>query len=334
MSPGEQALRSDTGTATIGHAEIRIKGKNVHVPAAQIQGRTIITNGRLLKMATVQDEDLAEGAIVADPESFVRQLQELGLGADIFSFAEKLPNTTPRYGFHFEWDNLAVIPITTFSEWFKNRAESSVQRAVRKAAKLGVVVKVAELDDTFVNGIMNINNETPIRQGRAFWHFQKSFEDVKRENSTYAARNTFLGAYYESELIGFMRITSVDKVGSVIQLLNMMKHFDKRPANALIAKAVEVCEQKGMSHFMYCNYVYNDPKSSLTEFKRRNGFEQVLVPRYYVPLTLKGKIALKLGLHREFAKQLPKPLVEQLLKARSLWNERKLKTIKDTLQGQ
>jgi hypothetical protein len=316
---------------SIAQTEIRIKGKNVYVPAAQVQGRTIIANGRWLKMATVQDEDLAEGEIVADPESLVSQLQKMDLDADIFSFPEKLPNTTPRYGFHFEWDNLAVIPITTFSAWWKDRAESSVQRAVRKAAKQGVVVKVSELDDAFVRGIVNINNETPIRQGRAFWHFQKSFEDVKRENSTYAERNTFLGAYYEGELIGFMRITSVDKVASVIQLLNMMKHLDKRPANALIAKAVEVCEQKGMSHLMYCNYVYNDPKSSLTEFKRRNGFEQVLVPRYFIPLTLRGKIAMKSGLHRGLAKQLPKAVVEQLLKARSLWNARKLKTIKETV---
>lgn len=316
---------------SIAQTEIRIKGKNVYVPAAQVQGRTIIANGRWLKMATVQDEDLAEGEIIADPESLVSQLQKMDLDADIFSFPEKLPNTTPRFGFHFEWDNLAVIPITTFSAWWKDRAESSVQRAVRKAAKQGVVVKVSELDDAFVRGIVNINNETPIRQGRAFWHFQKSFEDVKRENSTYAERNTFLGAYYEGELIGFMRITSVDKVASVIQLLNMMKHLDKRPANALIAKAVEVCEQKGMSHLMYCNYVYNDPKSSLTEFKRRNGFEQVLVPRYFIPLTLRGKIAMKSGLHRGLAKQLPKAVVEQLLKARSLWNARKLKTIKETV---
>lgn len=316
---------------SIVQTEIRIKGKNVYVPAAQVQGRTIIANGRWLKMATVQDEDLAEGEIIADPESLVSQLQKMDLDADIFSFPEKLPNTTPRFGFHFEWDNLAVIPITTFSAWWKDRAESSVQRAVRKAAKQGVVVKVSELDDAFVRGIVNINNETPIRQGRAFWHFQKSFEDVKRENSTYAERNTFLGAYYEGELIGFMRITSVDKVASVIQLLNMMKHLDKRPANALIAKAVEVCEQKGMSHLMYCNYVYNDPKSSLTEFKRRNGFEQVLVPRYFIPLTLRGKIAMKSGLHRGLAKQLPKAVVEQLLKARSLWNARKLKTIKETV---
>ena len=128
-----------------------------------------------------------------------------------------------------------------------------------------------------------------------------------------------------------MRITAVDRVASVIQLLSMMKHLDKRPTNALIAKAVEVCEQKGMSHLMYCNYVYNDPKSSLTEFKRRNGFEQALVPRYYIPLSRKGKIALKWGFHRGLVKQLPKSLVEQLLRARNLWNARKLKAIKETV---
>ena len=49
---------------------------------------------------------------------------------------------------------------------------------------------------------------------------------------------------------------------------------------------------------MYCNYVYNDPNSSLTEFKRRNGFEKVLLPRYYIPLTLKGKLAQRCQFHR------------------------------------
>ena len=331
MPPVEQAFPSASGPVSLGHTEIRIKGKNVHVPAVQIDGRTVIRNGSLLKVATIRDEDLVEGEIIANPASFVSRLQQSGMNADVLTFAEKLPHTTPRYGFHFEWDNIAVIPITTFSEWWKQRIESSVQRAVRKAAKVGVVVKVAEFDDAFVRGIVTINNETPVRQGRAFWHYQKSFEAVKDENSTYSERNIFLGAYYEGELIGFIRITCVDKVASIIQILNMVKHFDKRPANALIAKAVEVCEQKGFSHLMYCNYVYNDPKSSLTEFKRRNGFEQVLLPRYYIPLTLRGKMALKLGLHRELAKQLPKPLVERLLKLRTLWYARKLKTVKETV---
>jgi hypothetical protein len=193
------------------------------------------------------------------------------------------------------------------------------------------VVKLAEFDDAFVQGIVNINNETPIRQGKPFWHFQKSFDAVKRENSTYAERNAFLGAYCQDELIGFIRLTYSDRVGNIVQLLSLMKHYDKRPANALIAKAVEICEQKGISHLLYYNYIYNDPKSSLTEFKRRNGFEQVLLPRYYIPLTPKGKIALSLELHRGLVQRIPKPLLMQLLKMRSLWYARNSKAIEGTL---
>ncbi len=82
---------------------------------------------------------------------------------------------------------------------------------------------------------------------------------------------------------------------------------------------------------MYCSYVYNDPDSSLTEFKRRNGFEKVLLPRYYIPLTAKGKIALKLGFHRGVVKNIPKPLLRRLLKMRSFWNARRLKAVEGTL---
>ena len=312
------------------HTEIRIKGKAVSIPSTRIEGTNVLRSGRLLKIALPQDEELIEGETVRDPQSFISQLKASGLNADIFTFAQKLPDTAAKYSYHVEWDNLAVIPITTFSEWWDKRVESSVRRAVRKATKSGIVIKVSELDDEFVKGIVGINNETPTRQGRAFWHFQKSFDEVKQENSTYPGRNAFLGAYYEGELVGFMRLIYADKLASTVQLLSMIKHYDKRPANALIAKAVELCEQQGMSFLMYCNYVYNDPDSSLTEFKRRNGFEQALVPRYYIPLTLKGKIALKLGLHRGVKSLIPRSLFKQLLKLRSRWYEHRAEAAQES----
>jgi hypothetical protein len=314
----------------IGDIEIRVKGKPVSVPSVQIDGRRVITTGTWLKIAAVQDEDLVEGEVVADPQSFIPHLKETGLKADIFTFAQKLPATTPKYKYHIEWENFAVIPITTFSDWGK-RVESSVRRAVRKAAKAGVVVKLTDFDNRFVQDIVSINNETPIRQGKPFWHFQKSFDVVKRENSTYAERNDFLGAYYQDELIGFIRLTYTDQVANIVQLLTMTKHYEKRPANALIAKAVEICEQKGIPYLMYCNYIYNDPKSSLTEFKRRNGFEKVLVPRYYVPLTAKGRVAVTLGVHRGFSSFIPKSVFRQLLKIRSAWYAHRVNTIQETV---
>ena len=313
------------------HTEVRVKGETLSFPSVEIAGRTVIARGKWLKVAAIHDEDLVEGEMVPAPASFVQQLKETELNADIFTFVQKLPDAAPKYSYHLEWDNFAVISITTFSEWWDKRVEASVRRAARKAAKAGVVVKLAEFDDAFVNGIVSINNETPIRQGRPFWHYRKSFDAVKRENSTYAERTEFLGAYYQDELIGFIRMTYADKVANIVQILSMIKHYDKRPTNALIAKAVEICAQKGISHLVYYSYVYNDPSSSLTEFKRRNGFEKVMLPRYYIPLTIKGKIALKLGFHRGLVRSIPKPLLRQFLKIRSQWNARRLKTVEGTL---
>jgi hypothetical protein len=314
----------------ITHLEVHLRGKKVYVPSAQVENRTIVAKGRWLKMAMVHDEELVEGEIVRDPESFAHKLKESGLGADIFTFSQKPPHTAPRHSYQMEWDNWAVIPITTYSEWFKKRAESSVQRAVRKAAKSGVVVSLAEFDDAFVSGIVGIHDESPVRQGMPFWHFRESFEDVKRDYSTYSERNVFVAAYYQDEMIGFIRMTYADKVAHIIQILSKIEHLDKRTSNALIAKAVEVCEQQGISYLVYCNYVYKDPKSSLTEFKRRNGFEAMLLPRYYIPLTLKGKLALGLGVHRGLAARIPKSVVSQLLKIRSMWYDLRFKAAKET----
>jgi Acetyltransferase (GNAT) family len=332
MCPVEQAepaVKPNFASLSRGQTEIRIKGKSILVPSLQIDGRAVITSGKWLKTAVVHDEELLEDETLTDAESFVLPLKSGELNADIFTFSQRLPHTTAKFRYHVEWDNFAVIPITTYSHWFKNRIEPSVQRAIRKAAKTGIEIRVAQLDDEFIQGIVKINNDTPIRQGRTFWHFHKSFDEVKREHLTYAERNIFLGAYLQGDLIGYIRMIQVDRVASVIQLLTMTKHYDKRPANALLAKAVELCEQKGLSHLMYCNYIYKDPKSSLTEFKKRSGFEQLLLPRYYIPLTLKGKIALKLGLHRGLASQIPEPLVRLLLRIRGFWYGRKLKSVKE-----
>ena len=204
--------------------EIRIKGRPVRVPCAHIDGLTVVATGRWFKMAVLQDEELLEGETVSDPASFVKKLKGSGLRCDIFTFAENVLDVSPRHGHHLEWDNWAVIPITTYSAWFENRVDAGARRAVRKAAKAGVEVRVAELDDEFVKGIVNINNETPIRQGRSFWHFQKSFDAVKAENSTYAERNVFLGAYYQGELIGFLRMTDAGTAAHILQVLTMVKH--------------------------------------------------------------------------------------------------------------
>jgi hypothetical protein len=294
--------------------EIRVEGKTLKVPSASIDGRTVIVKGRWNRMASVMDEDLVDGEPVREPAAFIRSLKGTGVPADIFSFAHELTDVTPRHQYQMEWDNAAVVPITTFKEWWEKRLPQETRRNVKRATKLGVTVRVDHFDDQLVNGIVAIYNETPIRQGRQFWHYGKSFEAVKEETGTYLDRSEFICAYHGDELIGFIKLVYAGGCAQILHILSKVCHADKRPTNALIAKAVEICADKGLSYLVYCKYVYgNNDKSPLTEFKRRNGFEQLLYPRYYLPLTAKGKIVLRLKLHRGLINMLPKQVLAALL---------------------
>lgn len=309
-----------------------IRGNSVTLPSVHIGQRTVITTGKWLKIASVPHEDLVEGETVTAPESFVEQLKKSSIRADIFTFAQRVPNVEPAHTYHIEWENFAVLPITSYSEWLKERAEYSIRKAVNKAKKLGVVVKVAEFNDELIEGIHRIYEESPVRQGKTFWHHKKDIETLKRELGDYPERSVFLGAYIGDELIGTMKIIYVDSTAPIMQIFCASRHFDKRPNNALIAKAVELCEERGKTHLIYGNFVYNDRDSTLTEFKRRNGFEPVKVPRYYIPLTFKGRIALKLGLHRGVAGNVPLPMLKLFLKIRKVIAERRLRNFQQKIR--
>lgn len=313
------------------HIAIQVQGRTLSVPVYSIDDKKVITTGKWLKIASVMDEEFLEGEAISDPAAFVPQLKGAGVKADIFTFSQKLPSVFPKYRYQFEWENFAVIPITTYSDWWDKRVERDVKKAVNRAKKVGVVVRVAEFDDAFVEGVRLIYNESPIRQGKPFWHYQKDFETIKRENSTYLDRSICIGAYYKDELIGFIRMLRVGTVAMTLQVISKMQDSEKKPTNALIAKAVEVCELNKTSHLIYSRFMYNNIHSSLTEFKRRNGFEQVLVPKYYIPLTKKGSMALKAGIHLSVANWLPAPVFARLRQIRSLWNRGKIHVSKEPL---
>ena len=297
--------------------EIRIRGKATKVRSVRIDGRTIVVAGKWLKMASVMDEELVEGEIVRDPQRFTSELKTSDARADILTFPQTDYETTPRFKYAFEWDNVAAARTTNFTEWWEKLPQEARKNA-RRAAKKGVSVRVVKFDDEFVKGIKGIYDETPVRQGMRFWHFGKDLETVKMENGTYLERSEFIGAYYQDELIGFMKFVYVDKTAKIMQILSQTSHYDKRPMNALIAKAVEVCHEKGMSYLVYSKFTFGKKKTSpLTEFKRRNGFEQMNFVRYYVPLSLKGKVALKLKLHRGLIGILPSGLIDLLLRLRA-----------------
>ncbi len=277
----------------------------------------IVITGRLLRTAIIWDEDWTAEKDIADPGRIVHALKKARRKPDLFTFTQKLPRTEPRFEFQYEWDNVAAICTGNFDEWW-NGLPQEARKNFRRSKKRGVEVRTFELTDGAVRGIKAIYDEVPVRQGRPFAHFGKDFERVKQEAATLSDRSVFLGAFFGEELIGFIRLVFMGEVASILNIISMNAHYDKRPANALIVAAAEMCRDRAVAYLTYGKYNYGRKLNSpLTEFKKRTGFRHISVPRYYVSFTWRGRLFLAIGLHRRLVEVLPPRVIDFLVGLRS-----------------
>jgi hypothetical protein len=322
---------SDTDDCSI---QLSVYGNWVKVPALHVEGATIIATGRWLRRAVIHDEEWLQ-ADLQDAERCVRTLKSKNsrtLGADFFTFTQKPPANEPRYAFHVEPESIAIASTSNFAAWWEGLPQET-RKNVRRSAKRGVVLSVRQLDDDLVSGIMEINNESPLIQGRKSRCYGKSHAEVWRDHSSFPDRSDFICAHHENELVGFLKLVYRGEVASILGFLSKVKHSDKRPANALIAKAFEICESKGISYLTYGQFNYGNKRDSpLREFKIRNGFSEILIPRYYVPLTAWGKVGMGLGLHRGLLGVLPPRVIAMGLNARGKWFEVRTKISRCSLK--
>lgn len=286
-----------------------------------------MVEGRLLKTLRLEEEWFDD---VTDPDAFVAAVRASGVRADLVSFWQRVPDSTPKFTYFSESEDLAVLPVESFDDWWNNRIKSRTRGLIRKTEKMGVTIRETQFDDEFVRGMVEIFNETPVRQGRPFWHYGKNFETVKREFSRFLFREDIIGAYHQGKLIGFVMLCNAGQYTYLGQILSKIEHRDKAPNNSLIAKAIEITARRKIPYIVY-NY-WNE--TGLTEFKRRNGFEKRVFPRYYLPLNAKGRIALNLGAHRSLSNILPRTLVVKLKQLRAAYYSRKQGNISEQVATQ
>lgn len=289
----------------------------------QVCGKEVLIEGKLIRIARIDGEGYR---FVEDPKVALRSLRESDSRVDLFTFVQKISDTAPKYTHPMEWDNMAVLPVSTFEHWIAHQIDFKVRNKVRKAVKNGVVVREVPFDDAFVRGISAIYNECPTRQGKRFWHYGKDLEAVRRMNATFMDQSIFIGAFLQDNLIGFVKlVTNEDRSqAGLMQVLSMVQHRDKAPTNALIAQAVRSCAERKIPYLWYANFSYGKKqRDSLADFKRHNGFQKVELPRYYIPLTAVGRIALRLGLHHSTVDWIPEPVAATYRRLRSVWYARR-----------
>lgn len=283
----------------------------------KIENHIIVISGKFIRTARIDEERDVD---LVDPIKFINLLKQKKIKADIFTFWQRLPDNEPKYSFFMEWADIAAIPIISYDHWWKEQLTKSGRKSVSQSKRKGLIIKESEFDDSFIRGLVKIFNETPVRRGKPFRHYGKDFETVKKEFSKYLSKTDIIGAYYNDELVGFIMLVHGGIWSRTAQILSLIEHRDKYPNNALIAKAVEICAVKKIPYCIYGDWT----SGSLAEFKARNGFEKILLPRYYVPLNLKGKILITLRLHKGLKGILPEYLLEHLKKIKALIYNRKI----------
>jgi hypothetical protein len=286
-----------------------------------VDGHEIKITGKFIKTAELKEEWDID---LDDPESFIAKLKAAGIKADLFTFAQRLPDSKPKFSYVMEWDSVAAIPITTYDHWLKNQVAQNSRKKVGLAKRKNVELRICEFNDEFVRGILEIYHEAPIMHGKPNRQYHTDFETAKKLNSTFLDRAQFIGAFVNDELIAYIKLVHAGKYTRTMGILTKIAHRDKGAMNLLISKAVEVCATQGDPYLIYSKFNYGKRGSeTLKEFKKNLGFESVIVPRYYLPLTLWGKIVLHLRLYGDVIDILPEKFLRFMLELRNKRNERK-----------
>jgi hypothetical protein len=279
-----------------------------------ISGKNLSIIGFFPRIARLQSEyhDYLE-----NPDDFLVDLQQNPIRADLFSFLPPLSENCLRKDLAFSWDKIALLEIDTYEKWWKKQVNDKTRNMVRKPGKKGVTIEQTKFDDELCRGIHAIYNESPLIQGKPSKHYGKDFETLKKAHATFLDQSLFIAAYYEDAVIGFIKMIlhPNGKSASIMQIISLVAHRDKSPTNGLLGKAVEICAERRIQYLQYGIW----SRRSLGDFKKHHGFKAVDHPRYFVPLTSRGRLALALNFHRNLNEFVPGNLQDAFASLRSKW---------------
>jgi hypothetical protein len=295
-----------------------------------VYGKEVRVQGRFLRIGSFEGE---KHTFLDSPEVVVDGLRRSRVRVDIFTFLQRVSDTSPKYPYSFEYDNLAVLPISTFEHWWDNQIRSYPRNRARQAQKKGVTFREVPFGETLIKGICGIYNETPVRQGKAFPHYGMTPEEAQGYAGTFLDQSVYIGAFLGDVMIGFTKLVMDENRSQacMVHILSMIQHNDKAPTNALIAQAVRYCAEHKVSYLVYERFTYgNKQGDSLSHFKEVNGFQRVDLPRYYVPITNFGRVSLGLGLHHRLADRVPASIAAKFRELRKAWYSRDVRKLTES----
>lgn len=275
-----------------------------------IEEERLTVQGRWVRVAKVASEHYDA---LAEPEQTLSRIRQANPGVDVVTFLQNIPDQEPRYPYKMEWDTLAVLPIQSYDDWWAG-ISCKTRNLVRKASKKGVVIRQTWLDEAFLRGVEQIYAESPVRQGKKFLHYGKDHERIRADLATFEGRSEFYGAYSGDELTGFIKFVEGRGFASLMHIFSSIASRDLSPTNALLDHAVSLCAQRRIPYLHYGDWA----RGGLGLFKRNHGFVEHRVPRYWVPVTWRGRIWLDAGCQQSLRERIPPSIKDRIVKIRGL----------------
>jgi hypothetical protein len=287
--------------------------KEVTTNALTIEGKNVQVYGVFPRIAKLRSE---HHEYVETLES-IRELTRLRPKADIFTFVQPVAYEGSPYPYLSRPEEIAVLTIDTYENWWTRQVNDKTRNMVRKAGKKGVTIQLVEFSDELAKGIYVIYNESPLIQGKPSKHYGKDLATLTKAHATFLEQSVFIGAFHGGTLIGFLKMIMHPnkQSASIMQIISLVAHRDKAPTNALLAKAVEICAERRVRYLQYGIW----SRRTLGEFKKHHGFKLITVPRYYAPLNLRGRMALAMRFHRRFSEFVPGSWQDTFANLRSKW---------------
>jgi hypothetical protein len=277
-----------------------------------VEGKEVAISGRFIRIAKLRHEGFE---FLDLPAQAIQELQQQKRFADLFTFLRDFDADDAVFPFATENASAAILPVTTYASWWKG-LDYRVRNKIRKALKTGVEIRDPELDDNFFRGVEAIYAESPVRQGRQFVHYAQSAASIKEELGSLSGRSSFLGAYCGDELVGFAKLFYGKNIVRTVHIIGKLAHRDKAVQDALIARAVQICDEKRIGYFQYGSW----SEGTLGDFKVKRGFKKFDYTRCYVPLTPMGRLALRCQLHHGVKGWLSEDCITSLRAMRNAWN--------------
>jgi hypothetical protein len=181
---------------------------------------------------------------------------------------------------------LAVLRLpSSYDRWYES-LDKRVRHAIRTSR---TSVEQCTIDEG-TKAIASIYTDIEERQGQPFPFHNIDAAELERI-MVRRKESVFFHGLADGRLVGAARIIPSISEGFAIlaSLISRGSDFDKKPNDRLLAGLVEWAIQKQIGLLVY-DYLADD---SLGFFKRRHGFCPLSVPRFGVPLTARGSLALR-----------------------------------------